>query len=279
VMPILDFLYADHERVASFLAQLIGGDGVLTEVSAGASKSKKGGAEGKANAEIFGVGFKGSKNLTTEVQRDTRLVYDPLWNNSIKLINTISSNLIDRQKSPIEIGQLRLILGTLRVFDLSYLPKLMEAESMPHFIAAGSKNDDPDEEDLNRSDDDRMKEAKAIQAYYASLPFGIQFLLSDTENCFWFSIKRQFLSLYDLDIPLKFPSKISGNWKAIGIIDAVPDDGSIEDIEELPDNEKIHIPPYMLKMSMLPENTNEQFGRQEESYGFSPLMIYRELDF
>lgn len=278
-MPILDFLYADHERVASFLAQLIGGDGVLTEVSAGASRSKTDKTEGKASLKAFDIGVDGIKNSAVALQRDTRLVYDPLWNNSIKLINTVSSNLIDRQQSPIEIGQLRLILGTLRVFDLSYLPKLMEAESMPHFIAAGSKNEDLDEEDLNRSDEDRYREAKAIQAYYASLPFGIQFLLSDTKNCFWFSIKRQFLSLYDLDIPLKFPSKISGDWKAIGIIDAVPDDGSIEDIEELPENEKIHIPPYMLKMSMLPENTNEQFGRQEASYGFSPLMIYRELDF
>lgn len=277
-MAILDFLYADHERVASFLAQLTGGDGVLKEVSASANKSKDTRVGVAAGINLLGIGVKGSGSDSVHVQRDTRLVYDPLWNNSIRLVEAIQERYQNDAIGVPRIGQLRLISGSLRVFDIGYLPELLKIPAMVSFIMKGADDEDG-ESAISASGGDKLQEAEAIQAYFSALPFGIQFLLDDGNDHFWFSLKRQFLSLYDLDIPLKFPQKISGNWTAIGIVDAAPDDDSMEDIDELPEETRRHIPLFMKRLSMLAENTNDRFGRQDASFGLSPLMIYRELEF
>jgi hypothetical protein len=276
-MGLIDFLYADHERVASFLSQLGETDGVLKEVSSGATRSKTEGSKGVGSGGIFGFSASAEGSHSQSAQREARLVYDPLWANSLKLIDAIATASSNALSDTPEVGQLRQISGSLRVFDISYLPALVMNPAMTEFIRLGQEDEDEDDRTF-QNDANGRQEAEVTQAYLGALPFGIQFLLNDHANHFWFNLKRQYLSLYDLDIPLKFPQKIPGVWKAIGIVDAAPNDDSMDDIEELPDRVRAHIPPFMQKLSQLPENTNEMFGRQDCTYGLSPLMIYRELN-
>lgn len=80
-----------------------------------------------------------------------------------------------------------------------------------------------------------------------------------------------------MDIPLKFPLQVSGKWNAIGIVDAEPEDEAFSDLDEMSSDQIQHVPPFMRRLSMMPESTNETFGRQETSFGLSPLVIYREV--
>jgi hypothetical protein len=274
-MSIVDFLYADHERVASFLSQIGDSSGYLKEVSSENSQSQAEANKASFGAKLFGINAGFETGETANVTQDARMVYDPLWTNSLKLIATVEARASQFDEKTPEVGQLRQLSGGIRVFDIGYLPSVVKAPAMTGYISKGQPSeDDPSSENIG----DENNGAEIIQYYIGSLPFGIQFLFDDGNYHYWFSLKRQYLSLYDLDIPLKFPQKIPGNWKAIGIIDAAPNDDSMDDIDELPDSIRQHIPPFMRELSMLPENTNDRFGRQDCTFGLSPLMIYRELD-
>jgi hypothetical protein len=265
-MDVIDFLYADHERVASFLSQLGGSDGLLKEVTSEETRAKNDSAKANLGARFLGLNAGVEVGESSSAQHDTRMVYDPLWTNSLKLIQEVESkSKAKKSADPLpKIGQLRQISGRLRVFDIGYLPSLVKSPAMVGFIMKGQSKDD----DATFSDDaNGRNEAEVTQSYLGALPFGIQFLLDDGKNQYWFNLKRQYLSLYDLDIPLKFPQKIPGAWKAIGIVDAAPDDDSMDDIDELPNAVRQHIPPFMQKLAQLPENTNEMFGRQSCTYG------------
>src|SRR5688500_13483822 len=99
---LLDFLYADHERVASFLAQLHG-LGTPKETQQSASKAKSTGQKGGLQ---LGVASGGGTN-EREWGQEVRQTYDPLWSNSRKLIDEIQ----DRKTSSHaihSIGQIRI---------------------------------------------------------------------------------------------------------------------------------------------------------------------------
>lgn len=85
--PLLDFLYADHERVASFLAQ-IQGEGSLKESYQAGTTQKKGQRHGDLKLGLFEAGLAEERDWGKEV----RLTYDPLWANSRKLIDHIEEH-------------------------------------------------------------------------------------------------------------------------------------------------------------------------------------------
>lgn len=66
--------------------------------------------------------------------------------------------------------------------------------------------------------------AEIIRGFINSLPLGVVFILFNGQNAFWFNVKREYLQLQALDIPLKFPLQIGGLWHVTGVIDALPQD-------------------------------------------------------
>ena len=93
----------------------------------------------------------------------------------------------------------------------------------------------------NRSSKVQQKErnelAKTICQFLESLPLGIVFILLSESRAFWFNVKRDYLALQTLDIPLKFPAAIGGEWHVTGLIDAMPNDHAnvITDFEKMGD--------------------------------------------
>lgn len=135
-LPLLDFLYADHERVASLLSQL-NKTGTPKEVSEVATRKRSSNKRGGLKLGVVSYEQGGAH----DAQYEARQIYDPLWNSSIELIGLIKEREGARDSTFPKIGELRLLSGTLMAFDISYLPALMEADSMSHFIARGASND------------------------------------------------------------------------------------------------------------------------------------------
>ncbi len=78
-MPsLLDFLYADHERVAPFLSQINAFGAPQSSEETGA-KSRKSGKEAGLNLGPFS----GKIGDETDWSKEVRLTYDPLWTNSL----------------------------------------------------------------------------------------------------------------------------------------------------------------------------------------------------
>lgn len=272
-LALLDFLYADHERVASFLAQLYGaGTPSGTERTAG--KHKRESHEGKLK---LGMG-EGGLGVERDLSQEVRSTYDPLWTNSQKLIDHVQESASKSKRSDFDIGKLTILSGSLLAYDLSSLTNIMNADSMDEFIAGGIR--DPEGMD-NRSGKvraaEKKKEAAVIRAFIKGLPLGIGFVLVTDTAHFWFSVKREYLSLYDLDVPLKFPAHISGIWNVLGVIDALPHDHVEGLAPVLTRNIDGLIPAMVVHMMQLTGATAALFGRPFQAYGLSPLVVFRRV--
>lgn len=268
---LLDFLYADHERVASFLAQIEGRGSLKESATAGTQQSK----EGKKAGLKLGIA-EGNLGSEREWGKEVRLTYDPLWANSRKLIDYFEK---EQDLSEFTLGQLRVITGNLIAYDFSAISSMMNAESMVDFIARGvSGNDDDHSRKKPQSLAEKKKEAVVIRELMRGLPLGIGFILVSETSHFWFSVKREYLSLYDLDIPFKFPTHVSGIWSVLGVIDALPSD-HVEGLQRVIQKNIDGLMPSMaLNMMQITGAIVGMFGRPLPAYGLSPLVVYREVN-
>lgn len=269
---LLDFLYSDHERVASFLAQL-GDAGVQKSGEQIAIKARKDAK--KAGLKLGPI--HGDLSQDYDWRKEIRLTYDPLWVNSRRLIDHIENNSLGNDQ-PIQLSQLRIFSGSLIAYDFSSINGMMNTDAMDDFIASGIA-DGPDHEGRSpkAKGDIKKKEAAVIREFLRALPLGIGFVLVTSECHFWFSVKREYLSLLDLDIPLKFPIHVSGTWKVLGVVDAMPLD-HVEGLRNIIDREIDGlIPTFVLNMMQLIGATTALFGRPIQAHGLSPVTVYRDI--
>ncbi|WP_152522097.1 DUF6414 family protein [Sphingobium quisquiliarum] len=265
---VYDFLYADHEKVASILSQLED-DGALKETAIRAQKGKD--QRVGFSAKISGLG--GEIGNNRGLQYEVRQTYDPLWRNSRKLIEHIGESQQDPEFS---VGSMCIMEGDLIAFDQSVFSKLMAAESMRDFIASGITAGADDKRSAQKQVQEKRKEAEIIQKYIATLGLSIQFVFCAFQSGFWFNINRDYLYLHETDIPLKYPITISGKWRVLGIVDALPGDQfSLDHLDEA--GASPHIPGMITHLAQLIGVTAVSFGRPLASYGLKPLAIFREV--
>lgn len=267
---LLDFLYADHERVASLLAQ-INGSGALTGTEEMAGTKKTGRTKGDVKLGIASVGGDSGRDWQKEVRR----TFDPLWTNSGKLIEHFQGQ---EAPSRLQVGQTVILEGRLLAYDLSLLSSMMKTSAVEHLIAAGI-DDDPELSNRSSKHKSNAKDKKAtvIRELLNSFGLGFGFVLVSEVGHFWFSVKKEYLSLYDLDIPLKFPAHISGTWQALGVVDALPND-HVEGLQDVIDmNIDGLLPPAVFNMMELIGTMAGMFGRPITAYGLSPLVVFREI--
>jgi hypothetical protein len=270
---LLDFLYADHERVASFLAQLYGA-GAPKETERTASKGKKTQNKGSLKLGLAEGELAGERDWAQEI----RSSYDPLWSNSQKLIEHVQEGGSSAETSDLDIGQLKIFSGKLLAYDLSSITPLMNADAMEDFIANGISDDVESSGRSNKARNaEKKKEAAVIREFLRALPLGIGFVLVTDRFHFWFSVKREYLSLYDLDIPLKFPTHISGTWNVLGVVDALANDHVEGLASVISRNIDGLIPSMVINMMQLTGATAGLFGRPLQAYGLSPLVVFRRI--
>ncbi|MBS0502192.1 MAG: hypothetical protein JSS55_00010 [Proteobacteria bacterium] len=270
---LLDFLYADHERVASFLAQLLG-SGSPTESERTGSKGKTSTRKAGLSLGPISAGLEGERDVSLEV----RETYDPLWSNSRRLIETVSGQGSAFTGIKPDVEQIRIFSGNLLCFDYSLISRVMSAQAVDNLIAAGvSDNDVPTKKPNAAQRQEKKHLASVIREFITSLPLGIGFVMVADDYHFWFNVKRKYLSLQDLDIPLKFPVHISGKWNVLGVVDALPHD-HVEGIQPVLDkNIDGLVSPMVLHFIQVTGFMTAQFGRPIAAWGLSPLIVYREV--
>lgn len=154
----------------------------------------------------------------------------------------------------------------------------MNAPTMEDFIARGINDDEINRSKKPRNIVEKKKEAAIIREFLKALPLGIGFVLVTDDAHFSFSVKRDYLTLYDLDIPLKFPTHISGVWNILAVIDAMPND-HVEGLQRVISRQIDGlIPSMVLNMMQLTGATAALFGRPLPAYGLSPLSVYRQVN-
>jgi len=268
---MLDFLYADHERVASFLAQN-SGVGALVGSEETASKTKASEKGGGLNLGPISGSAKGGSNWSKDVRR----AYDPLWMNSAKLVQLVQDKGGKSTRNSPSYGQLLTISGKLLCMDQALFSYLLKSPSIVDQIAGGM-NDETSSRSAKAQAKERKDLAEVMREFVNSLPLGVVFTLFDGENAYWFNVKREYLQLQTLDIPLKFPVQIGGTWHVTGVVDAMPQDYAefLGEISSYVDKSVFSQAFTILTQLVTP--LVSLFGRPSDAYGLSPVTIHREV--
>lgn len=269
---IFDFLYSDHERVASLLSQIEGmGDLKSThQVSAKSTSSEKKGSVGVPL-------LKGELTNDTGYNKELRQEYDPLWINSKILINKIEKSQRAKSDNNYSYGDLRVISGKLICMDQSIFNALLSSPSIVGQLSQGMTSD----ENSNRSSKVKHQEKKDLAAivreFLQALPLGVVFTLLAENEVFWFNVKREFLQLQTLDIPLKFPFQIGGTWHVAGIIDALPGDYAPDEKDYSIYGDKLILSQGFTIITEMIVPLLQLFGRPAGVHGLNPVSIFRQV--
>ncbi|BDV34675.1 hypothetical protein [Methylocystis iwaonis] len=292
---VFDFLYHDARRVSSFLAQF-SDYGHLLSVKATE-------ATGQASTKRFDTSVSGAlpivanakgewQQSTTDDERDSaERTFDPIWANALNLLAFLSEReLIERDITAARIGQFILVSGRLDLIDLGIFRAAWENAKVKEVIvhgAAVAANVAP----KNRNERRRAEKQKPTAATEAELavemmammPHSAIAAVSSGPHAAWCVLRDEWLTVPAADILLKHGVNVAGEWSMLGILDAMPDQPNIE-IEPGIFSRNIDYFISGMKLSQMAMHfagfagpARLLLGRPEESYGITPLLIFRQV--
>lgn len=282
---VYDFLYQDVSRIGSYLAQLA----PLGHVNA--IKHTSTNQENRTSSTTIFCNFllkilnfggnKTSRKSKSKSDADESSI-DPLWRNAIQLKSILSEQgMIASCPTQAEIGRFVLLQGSLSIFNLKLLDVVWNSEKLlelsrlsvgtllqvdKHFRKYASVASKLNKiENKNTADDDV---SKAFIDMIKSLPLPLQGRLTTKENnLFCFSLQESGLTSGSLDLLSKYGTAIHGKWFVLGILDAKPNSPPVDQNETT--NHFFNIINAISWVARI-------FGRSGDSYGISPLLIYRK---
>lgn len=297
---VFDFLYYDHQRIGSFLAQFFD-DGLLEKVL---QKETVGTVRQRGFKFAVGgggtlVGTGGSATVGVERSpgetggEETQRIYDPLWANARVFLDYLNNNsLINADLESTPIGRFVYFKGDLTVVDLGIVGKTWGKPSIQNLMSAGSEAAENNFPAVNRKDRRRQGFKNSSTAPLSTqtqlfidlldvLPHTAQAYLRSPDAMVWCGLREEALIVQTGDILLKHGFSVEGEWAVLGILDAKPQVGpettSEEHISTLGFNSEIGqglAASLMLTIAPIARNV---LGRPPQAFGMTPLLIFREV--
>ncbi|MEH4987364.1 hypothetical protein PO461_07965 [Enterobacter asburiae] len=267
---LYDFLYVDKLRASSLTAQLYE-PGVVTTIKTTISDADK---------SLKGVGsdlkiLKGNVSIEEAISNTQEKQFDATWSLPINLLDKLSeSGLLRSGLNGERLGNVVVIKGTMRIFDISVLQKCLPFASkmfhsqMPSSTKSSKKH--------VKSEDIEIAPGVTFGAVTDLLnivPNTLQIdFVDEGGHTIWMTIDRDFLTINPDDMVLKYGGKLPGEWYVVGLIDAVPEHEDISPQIDFPANPTKDFIAEML-------NAIKKFvGRGENAYGMTPLVIFRKIN-
>lgn len=299
---VYDFLYYDATRIGSFLSQF-DSSGHLTTVTQGerAHRSKQENTALKTEGSVAIA--KGAVTRETdrgaEYGRESQRVYDPRWANALAFLDYLDERqLLHRELDSARIGQIVLFSGELSLFDLGVLRRMWELPAIRKMIVSATGNQQAaDQPAVNRherrkqSASDKAKkdglpsEAEMALELLTILPHAVQAAVSTDFESVWASLREENLTISPADLLMKHGLTIAGEWNVVGILDALPDgidyqptDGEfpLSALKQMVAGSKLGFFGFSIAPHLVPP-IRHLLGRPNTSYGFTPLLLFREI--
>jgi hypothetical protein len=285
-VSVFDFLYCDTRRIGSFLAQF--DDAGHLERVIQRESATKGARRGfklqvGGGATLAGTGASGNVGVERGPQDEgteaSERVYDPLWTNARTFLDYIEDrNLLIRDLSKTRLGQFVIASGTLAIFDLAILKQAWTIPSIKKMILAGIS---AHEAQLTRTRQQQQrlanKDAKSIAMnagidMFALLPHTIQAAIKSDNGTCWTILKEDSMIVPGSDVLLKYGIELAGKWDMVGILDSYPQTDDTVQIEAAST-----ITGLWQVISQMAPAIRGILGKPNESYGLTPLLIFREV--
>lgn len=262
---VFDFLYHDPQRIASFLSQF-DENGHLTQVVQKAGKKSATNDSGQLSARL-GVPFVGGgdANLSTtntqSAEREGQRTYDPVWANSLLLLEYLTDqNFIQRHLPNANMGQFVLVKGNLWVIDLGLMKDIFSNPTVQGFLTSQS----------GAATAQQTIAMTMGVSLVTVIPHVTQAVLSAPSGLTWSSLNPAGLTMPAADLLMKHGFSIGGKWSILGVLDAVPD-------KALPPAPPASLGPYVTGLVSMAPSIRPMLGRPSDAYGITPLLIFREV--
>lgn len=263
---LYDFLYIDKERASSLLTQLYT-PGVVKSIKRTASDSDKEITNGGFDVKLAKAGISIEEAITHTQEK----LFDASWALPINLLDKLSEDgFIHKGIDGARLGNNVIITGDIRFFDISFIKKSIPfmgkvmLSQMP--ISKGAKKvkfeDIPIAENLTLG---------LMEGLFDVIPDSLQVdFMDDYGNNIWMTISRDNFTINPDDMMLKYGGEIPGEWHVLGLVDALPD-------TEQTSQATFPIHPIKDGMKDMLSGIKEMAGRPDESYGMTPLIIFRKI--
>ncbi|WP_439618292.1 DUF6414 family protein [Shinella sp.] len=297
---VFDFLYYDSARVSSFLAQF-DPSGHLTQITTTerAHRGKKDSSSTQAggSAGIIKGMVTGTLDNTSEYGKQQNRTYDTRWANALAFLDYLTQrDFLKHDLAKSAIGDLVLYSGSLSVLDLGILKQMWNLPVVRKTIIAGAGGR-PDNETgsaLNRKHRRKFEKVAGPQKSASSeaeialellsvLPHSIQAAVSAGDTSVWCTLREDSITVTPSDLFMKHGMAIGERWNIVGVLDAFPDsdtvlkDGTaLESAKQFIAGSKLGSLAMMLGPDLAPA-FRAMLGRPTSSYGFTPLLIFREV--
>ena len=285
--PVLDFLYHDARRVASLLSQFetYGTPQQVKAIeSVRTSQTTKTNFGADIGMPLVAKGTIGRDTQTTDETFDSaERTYDPFWSNALTLIRFLEAReILRRDVTTARIGQFVQVSGKLLMIDLSIMKQLWPKTAIRKALSAGatqtSAQNRHERRAQNAQKSDKQDNTEAILSIVEAFPHTIQGNISFGGGGVWFNLKPECMVTEPADLLLKHGIEISGEWSAVGILDALPNDESDGDplLQMLNRFGDVGgtLGGHLRQMLELARQT---MGRSKTAYGLTPLVIFRKV--
>lgn len=275
---LFDFLYIDRIRVSSLTAQLSNA-GVVTSIKQTTSDSDKSNKSVEFSVKIL----KGKVGVDDSIAHSQEKTFDASWSLPINFLDKLDeAGMIKTGLNGENLGSVVHSVGKMRIFDVSTIQKIMplfgdiaqsqvNTVNLPPKAKAKLKGKlDPDEVEISPG-----LTFGVVKKLINIVPDILQVDFIDEDgDLMWMSIDKENLTINPDDLALKYGGTIPGTWHVIGLIDALPDY-----VQGIGNDDTPTFPEHDLKSGLQSflDMVKEQAGRSSNSYGMTPLLIFRTV--
>lgn len=255
---VYDFLYVDSQRIALFLSQLEQ-YGHLKALTRSVGENKRFG--GGFDVKIVGA------NVSTGEDSSLKTEYDPQWVAPLTFLEEADKRgMIHRDIAKARIGKLLLISGQLAMLGFSILKSAWDSDFIRDLVRGGRAGD------LSKAQENFVFES--IKQW----PHLTQVLLTGGGASVWGTINDGGLITPASDLLLKHGVIAAGEWKLLGVLDAMPASKSPK-VTTQTESEKNAVPSSLVGtlFSRLAPMVKQALGRPKTAFGVTPLLIFREV--
>jgi hypothetical protein len=257
---ILDFLYVDRPRLASYAAQLFN-KGVLRSTKT--QDATVGSAGGGVSASAFTLA-----SVNAAARSETRSQIEQEFDAS----HSLALNVLDKLDElgyicpdikAAGLGDLFLIQGKIRFLDYRLLKDCWD-EIYPFTI---SQQQEQARKLLKASQKENMKHLFKLMK---ALPHSTELILHHEDLMVWTNPDPEHLTVASNSLMFSHGSSLPGKWGMLASLDGKPE--IQEDFAAMP-----MVKEFQFAMWQVTEGLRQILGRPYAAYAATPLAIYREI--